>query len=343
MVSYDDRVEVEVPATKATDPARVKDRIRRLTARGSTAIYAGLQSGASEVRKFKSKDRVNRIILLSDGLANVGPSRPEDFAGLGREFASEGITVSTIGLGLGYNEDLMAKLAQNADGSHAFVQEPADLAQFFNREFDDATGIVAQEIEIIITCAPGVKPMRSLGRDARIDGNRISYKVGQIVGGTEQVLLAELEVAGKSAGAEGDIVSVDVAYRDLAANAAARDQSAVRVRYAEPAASQASINAEVQRDATVLVAREQRQEAIRLRDAGRIEEAKQKFESNAQYIIEMRRKLPSAAQAYAPIDRELEANRAGAASAAAAPAGWEKARKQQREADSNAAGSAFKY
>ena len=78
VVSYDDRVEVDVPATKVLSPSDVKARISRLSPRGSTAIHAALLAGANEVRKFKSKDRVNRIVLISDGLANVGPSKPRD-------------------------------------------------------------------------------------------------------------------------------------------------------------------------------------------------------------------------------------------------------------------------
>ena len=102
VVSYDDKVEVHVPATRASNKAAIKEKIAAITPRGSTAIWAGMQAGADEVRKFYAKDSVNRIILLSDGLANVGPSTPADFIRLGKQLASEGITVSTVGLGLGY-------------------------------------------------------------------------------------------------------------------------------------------------------------------------------------------------------------------------------------------------
>jgi Ca-activated chloride channel family protein len=84
VVSYDDRIEVDVPATKVSNPSDVKARIERLSPRGSTAIHAALLAAANEVRKFKSKDRVNRIVLISDGLANVGPAKPRDLESLGR-------------------------------------------------------------------------------------------------------------------------------------------------------------------------------------------------------------------------------------------------------------------
>ncbi len=212
VVSYDDRVEVDVPATRASDPRSAKERISRLTARGSTAIWAGLQRGADEVRKFKSRAYVNKIILLSDGLANVGPSRPDEFASLGCELAGEGITVSTIGLGNGYNEDLMAKLAINADGTHKFVAEPADLVQFFARQLDDAQSVIAQDVLIEIECAPGVAPNRSLGRQADISGGKATYRFSLAMAGAEQAVLIGLDVPALTAGEPRPIARVRARY-----------------------------------------------------------------------------------------------------------------------------------
>jgi Ca-activated chloride channel homolog len=330
VISYDDKVEIDVPATKMTDPVRVKSQIERLTPRGSTAIHAGLLAGANEVRKFKSRDRVNRIILLSDGLANVGPSKPSDFVSLGRELASEGITVSTIGLGRDYNEDLMAGLARSADGSHVFVQESADLANFLAREFDDALGIVGQEVEIIFTLNEGIRPLRSLGRDAEIRDNRMIYKVGVLVGGTEQILLAELDVGALGVQTTAQIAKIDVSYNDTATGQRiTKSTTASASLTMDREASERSINAEVLRDVTTLVSRAARLEAINLRDAGRTEDAKKKFESNAAYVRAQQSKLPGASS-YAPLNDELKLNESAASDQAQSRDGWAKSRKEQR-------------
>jgi Ca-activated chloride channel family protein len=344
IVSYDDRIETLLPATKLTDPAAARTAVRGLGPRGSTAIYAGLQAGAAEARKFKAKDRVGKIILLSDGLANVGPSQPADFAGLGRELASEGLTVSTVGLGLGYNEDLMQQLASAADGSHAFIQEPADLAQFLARELDDTLGIVAQDVEIIVTLAPGLKPLRSLGRDSTIDGDRMTFKVNQLIGGVEQVLVAEMEVPTDFAAPGSDarsIATVDVRYTP--AGTAARETATARVAAAfdTAAVSEKSLDRDVVKDVTALVVRAERQEAVRLRDQGQHAEAKRKFEANAAYVRQQQTTL--GLTGYAPLESERLANEAAAAPEAATAEGWKKARKVQREADGNKAGSSTRY
>src|SRR5690606_19740815 len=137
--------------------------------------------------------RINRVILMSDGLANVGPSTPSELAELGRKLGGKGISVTTIGLGLGYNEDLMQKLALASDGNHAFAEKPSDLIEIFNSEFGDTLSIAAQEIEITIECRDGFRPKRVLGRQAEIDGKRIKIKLNQLTGGHERYLVVELE------------------------------------------------------------------------------------------------------------------------------------------------------
>lgn len=341
VVSYDDRVDIEFPATKLTNPAAAQQAVRRLTPRGSTAIYAGLQAGAEEVRKFKSKDRVNKIILLSDGLANVGRSQPADFAGLGREFASEGITVSTVGLGLGYNEDLMQKLATAADGTHAFIQEPAELAQFLARELDDTLGIRAQDVEIILTCAPGVKPLKSLGREAEIKDSKLVYRVANLVGGAEQVLVAALEVPASST-VEGELVQVSVSFMPAGETQRRTIQASLGATFGTKAQSEASLDEDVVKDVTTLVARAARQEATRLMDAGQIKEAAALFTGTANFLFSQQEQMPSL-KSYAPLADELSASKAAAAPTATTANGWAKARKIQRETDSNKAGSSVRY
>ncbi|MFP4028700.1 MAG: vWA domain-containing protein [Candidatus Brocadiia bacterium] len=83
VIVYDATVRVLVPATKAQEKAAIIRKIRSLGASGSTALYGGVKKGGQEVRKFLSRNRINRIVLMSDGLANVGPDSIPEIAGLG--------------------------------------------------------------------------------------------------------------------------------------------------------------------------------------------------------------------------------------------------------------------
>ena len=155
VVAYDDTVRILLPATKVADRKAVLAAIEELQPGGSTALFAGVSVGGAEVRKFLDRERVNRVVLLSDGLANVGPDSPAELGALGASLKKEGIAVSTIGLGLGYNEDLMARLAGLSDGNHAFVEHPRDLARIFDEEFGDAMSVTAQDVLVRIECVPG--------------------------------------------------------------------------------------------------------------------------------------------------------------------------------------------
>ncbi len=196
VVIFDDKVDVLVDARNVTDPGYFTDQIRQVGVRGSTAIYAGVMEGANQVRRFKDPRKLNRVVLLSDGLANVGPSRPADFGALGRQLLAEGISVSTIGLGRDYNEDLMQQLARASDGNHAFASAPNDLIQIFNKEFDDVLASCAQTVSIDVDLKPGVRVVRALSRDGKVEGAHAQFQLNQVYAATEHYVLLELEFDG---------------------------------------------------------------------------------------------------------------------------------------------------
>src|SRR5262245_39223628 len=212
VVIFDDRIDVLIPAQPVSDRGMFTNAIRQIGARGDTAIHAGVMEGAREVRKFKDPKRLNRIVLLSDGQANVGPSLPGHFAQLGSALLGEGISVSTIGLGLGYNEDLMLQLARASDGNHAFANAPNDLIQIFNREFDDVLAACAQTVAIDVEVGAGVKLVRSLSREGSLQSERASFQMNQVYASTEHYVLMELEVEGTTPTDERDLGRVHVSY-----------------------------------------------------------------------------------------------------------------------------------
>ena len=342
VISYDQVVEVEVPATRATDKQAIKDRIDRLTARGSTAIWAGLQRGADEVRKFKSPEYVNKIILLSDGLANVGPSKADDFVRLGRQLGREGITVSTVGLGREYNEDLMSGLAKASEGTHKFVQEPADLAQFFAHEFDDAQNVVAQGIIIHIDLVPGLAPGKGLGRDAEVQAQRMTFRLSQIIAETEQSVVAAIEVPAAFADGSKSLGRVSVSLTGVDGVVRNLDTQSVSARFSTSANDrEASIDKTVMRDVTVHEARAANDEAVKLRDQGRVDDARRRFEENARMIDETAKRR--GVDSDASVQSQSAAAKAASAPSAASPAEWERQRKTIKEIDTNSAGARIRF
>lgn len=338
LVSYNHEVEVLREAGKVgSDRSKLERAIESLSASGTTALYAGVKEGGEQVKTFRSDLQVNRVVLLSDGLANVGPSTPGELANLGRELAAKGITVSTIGLGLEYNEDLMQRLAAASDGNHVFVERPSDLAEIFDREFGDALSIAARDIIINIECKDGFKPKRVLGREADISGSRITLKLNQLQVENERYVVVELEApAGRSASAsDGDVANVEVDYLNLESGARASAKTSVRARFSDDAKeAEASVNKGVMSQVTEQVATENSERAVELRDKGDVAAAKKALEENAVYLSRQKDALGSGAAAapkasISTLDKLEEKSREAAASLEGE--NWEKTRKVMRQ------------
>src|SRR3954451_8548869 len=160
LVTYDDQTDLLIPPERVggrDHREELKARIHRIQAGGSTALHAGVVLGAKQVRSFFAKERVNRVILLSDGIANVGPSSSSDLARLGRELRSEGIAVSTIGLGDDYNEDLMTALAEASNANYYYVKDAEKLPDVFRQELGSARSLLARGVTIRINAPDGVR------------------------------------------------------------------------------------------------------------------------------------------------------------------------------------------
>jgi Ca-activated chloride channel family protein len=228
---------------------------------------------------------VNRIVLLSDGLANVGPDSPTELGALGRRLIKKGISVTTIGLGTGYNEDLMAKLAFNSDGNHYFAENAKDLAKIFDKEFRQALSVVAQEIQVEIKCADGIRPVRLLGRQGTIKGQKVSVYINQLYSGAEKFVLLEVELPPKSEGVTQKVAEIEVSYSNLKTHTTDRLKSEIEVNFSDSKALvEKRANNEVMADVIELLAVERNEIAIQLRDKGDIDRARQVLLDNSSFL-----------------------------------------------------------
>ncbi len=294
VVSYDSRVNVVVPATKASDTARIARSIQQIEASGNTALFAGVSKGSQELRKFLDMNKVNRVILLSDGLANVGPSTPNELGKLGLSLAKEGISVTTIGLGLGYNEDLMTQLAGFSDGNHAFVENAEDLAKIFQYEFGDVLSVVAQGVEIHITCKNGVRPLRVLGREADISGNMVSTRMNQLYSEQEKFIILEVEVPAQEDRSNLELVDVDIRYNDLFNKQNEQLSSNVVANFTRSQKKiDDAVDTQTYEAAAEQVANEFNREAVEKRDQGDIQGAQSILQKSADYLDNLGQTLSS--------------------------------------------------
>jgi Ca-activated chloride channel family protein len=158
--------------------------------------------------------RVNREVLLSDGQANQGITDRAALARIAGGAADKGLRLTTVGLGLDYNEDLMEALAENGRGRYYYVKDAASLESVFAGELENlqATVATATELRLVPACA-GVEVLSVVGYETRRDGAATVVPMVDLFGGDSRRLMARLRVpAGGQARA--DLVRVELRYTD---------------------------------------------------------------------------------------------------------------------------------
>jgi Ca-activated chloride channel family protein len=269
VVVYDTTPRVLVWAQHVRDKEAIIDAISTVWASGNTALYGGVSYGAAEVRRNLSWKYENRIILLSDGLANVGPSSTGDLMLLGRSLTDEDITVTTIGVGLDYNEDLMTALAGESGGNAYFASSARDLPEIFSQEIGEAMRVAARDVIIRIRCADGVRPVGILGRVGEISGEIMSVAIRTLCGDKDKYALFEVRVPAGSAGRSREVAEVEIGYADPATNQRHTDLRKVTLAYeADRRVVDEKMNRQVVKETALTRVSEAKREAVSLADRG---------------------------------------------------------------------------
>ena len=218
--------------------------------------------------------------------------------------------MTTIGLGLGFNEDLMTRLAFKSEGNHYFVAEEAELAKVFNTEFGDVLSVVAQEVLVEIECREGIRPIRVLDREGDIDGQKVKVRLPQIYSNQQKYVLLEVEVPASEEGTTLPIADVSIAYDNMETKTDDRLSSSISARFSgsRTVVKESTIK-EVLVPAVRSLANTVNEEAVKYRDEGNLEKAKEVLLSNKAYLQKQAADLDAPA-----LLRDAEENREDAAS-----------------------------
>ncbi len=339
LVVYDHTVQTLVSPQSAANSEWIEQRIRSIRSGGNTALYGAVSQGAAEIRKNLYGPYVHRVVLLSDGIANVGPSSPADLARLGAALIKEGISVTTIGIGNDFNEDLMTQLADRSDGNHYFVESSRDLPRIFAAELGDVLSIAARKVVIEIECPEGVRPIRIIGREGRISGNKVEIHLNQLYGGQQKYALVEVIVEPGEADQLKRIANARCAYENALTSQLEESKSIADVRFSRKQEEVIkSANKPVQQSLVETEMAETRDQALDLYNAGRKDEAVRQLKAKSAEISKRNQALgfsDIASEAEESLEEDAEAF---AAPAALAPAEKKalrsesyKVRKQQKE------------
>lgn len=147
---FDTDARVLLPARFVGDGREIHQAIDRIYPGGSTNLNAGLQLGYQEALKNFDKTATNRVLLLTDGIANVGVVAPEQIADNSIYYNRRGVDLSTIGVGADLDNDLLRTLAKSGRGLYHFVAESEDIEKVFVSEVQSLLSPVARDVRLTV-------------------------------------------------------------------------------------------------------------------------------------------------------------------------------------------------
>jgi Ca-activated chloride channel family protein len=148
IVTFDDEVEVLVPSQPVQDPKLFIRAINTIHSGGGTALFDGWLAGAMQVANHLDPAALNRVLLLSDGEANVGVVDSAEIAAKVAGLSQRGISTSAFGLGAGFDEDLMRAVAGAGDGTLAFIESPTQLEKLYTDELDGLAQTLGKKVSL---------------------------------------------------------------------------------------------------------------------------------------------------------------------------------------------------
>jgi Ca-activated chloride channel family protein len=151
VVSYDTQVEVEMELMSAREAKHhIVSSLAHIHARGGTDLHSGWLKGVEMLAHRSNGNRMCRVVLLSDGQANHGETNVDTISSQVARMAAAGITTSTVGIGVGFNEMLMTSMAIAGQGTAMYGDSAQDLAEPFDAEIGLLSGLAWREVTLSI-------------------------------------------------------------------------------------------------------------------------------------------------------------------------------------------------
>lgn len=288
VVAYDDTVTtIAAPATGAEQQDLVHD-IRAIGTGGCTNLSGGWLQGRKYVEANAREGAVSRILLLTDGLANRGITDHGKLVGLCREAAARGVTTTTIGFGAGYDEDLLAAMADAGGGGAYYIERPDQAPGVFDEELSGLLSIAAQNVAVDISLSNRIESCRVLHSYPSSQANGVlSLQVGDLYAREPRPVLMEFllkpgeDVSAETSrpadpGADIPVGTIVVMADVLTADGGVEEREIVLPVRLSPVEG-GLVEPEVRRTLVLLEAAEEREKALEARTAEEYRQARERL------------------------------------------------------------------
>jgi Ca-activated chloride channel family protein len=205
---------VQFASARATEGAKsaAYRAIAAIYEDGGTNLSGGLIAGREQVQQNPESGAVARVVLISDGLANEGLVARERLAALATETARRGVSITTVGVGLDFDEQTMTRIAVSGRGNYYFAENSFALAELFGRELDKLAATTATDVRLSIVPTSGVEIVEVYGYPMQSEGGRIIVPVADMRSGETRKVVLRLRIGAQRAGAI-EVAGVGVMFR----------------------------------------------------------------------------------------------------------------------------------
>ncbi|MEA2630199.1 MAG: Ca-activated chloride channel [Chloroflexota bacterium] len=291
VVAYDDVVEVVIGSRYASGEARrgAVERLRAIEARGSTNLGEGWLRGCEQVATHLVDHGINRCLLLTDGLANVGMTDPAELASHAAELRARGVSTSTFGVGNDFDERLLQELADAGGGHFYYIADAPQIRDAITSEVGETLEVVARDVTHEITARDDVRIEPISPYKATSRGNRTAVSLGDLGSDQAVEVVMRLSFPYAELGRETGVI-VGLTDRDRVfgpGGIGEAEPARLTWTYADDRSNDAQPrDAEVDRAVARRFAARARQEAVRRNRAGDYAGATQVLDATARRIRE---------------------------------------------------------
>lgn len=289
IVLYNNRVETLVAPAPVQHKDAINQRIDEIKASGTTNLSGGWLEGCNHVAQNRSDDYLNRVILMTDGLANRGIIEADRLVAMGKQKYEAGVSTTTMGLGDDFNEDLLIAIANASGGAFYFIESPEVAPTIFQEELRGLLSVVGQNLIISLELTDHVSEVGQLNAyPSNREGQRVAYRLGDVFGDEIKTLALELSLKSIDQLGETQIALLRFDYDELTDTGTAHRvlELPVRINVAPQGQQPSLANPEVSQSVLLLRSAQARQDAVEQADRGDYSGASQVLRTAAEAIAQ---------------------------------------------------------
>lgn len=217
VVAFDDTATVVLPTRPLADHGKEHARaaVRQIESGGMTDLSSGYLRALQEARRAAGPTGAT-VVLLSDGQANSGVTDDVALKALAADALGKGVTTSTIGIGLGYDEKILTALAGGGSGNHSFAEHPEAAATALAGEVEGLLSKTAQAASLLVRPAAGIAGIAVLNDLPSVLGpDGVVVELGDFYGDETRRLVLQIDVPGRAALGVATIAELELRYVEL--------------------------------------------------------------------------------------------------------------------------------